>query len=448
MAYDNGNDTSEENRATVQKLNTQLDAAEKDLEQTEYDKYIQDQQELLDQFYTTLEEWLNGRLDQIEGLFEEAIAETNLNAQLIDDTLHETAESVSYQMTDEFTRIWDNLATSYEISDGIATVSQGILDITQGVTESIRYKMDELPTETNLESFFEGENLRLLNELSNVENNMYNMNSAIDSTTRAIDNVSSNIAELSNVVGNKIDYAGNSVVNAINSLEFSTGGSGYDAPSDGNYNTNSNSGNNYSDSSNRRSTSDYSRYRIEGYDERGIAITRDYGNDYQTAQHELEKLRKKGGAGRLIPYAKGGIVGKDKNFLDSIAQLLGEDHMIAAKEGERVLTEDQNKSFEKMVNANFSPLEGSAKDKYSMLSGIGGKGISSTLANIPTPEIGNLTNVGNTTTVGDINITLPNVTNKEEFVNWLKNDGQIERIIQAFTIDRLNGGNSYGKMRF
>ena len=149
-----------------------------------------------------------------------------------------------------------------------------------------------------------------------------------------------------------------------------------------------------------------------------------------------------GGSIIIHHYAKGGLVGNNKNFLDSIAKLLGEDHMVAAKEGERILTEEQNKSFEKMVNANFAPLNDAERNKFSLDKMIEG------ISHVSTPNVGNVNNVGNTTTVGDVNITLPNVTNKEEFVQWLKTDGQIERIIQSMSIGRLAGGNSFAKLKY
>lgn len=52
----------------------------------------------------------------------------------------------------------------------------------------------------------------------------------------------------------------------------------------------------------------------------------------------------------LLKYAKGGVVGKYKHPLDAIANAVGEDHLIAAKEGERVLTRKQNENLEKLVN--------------------------------------------------------------------------------------------------
>ena len=457
LAYGNGNDTSEENRATLQKLNAELATAQKDLEQTEYDKYIQDQQNLLDQFYNELQEWIDGRLDNIEALFEEAIEATNLNGLVIDNTLHENADAVNYQMTEEFMSIWDK----YADGEGYAALSYDILGLTNDVTNGIRDKMEELPTDANLSQYFDGVDLAILEQIASEENNANNMTNAINMTNEGINRISSNIVELSNTLGSKIDYAGSSVANAINSLDFSTGSGGYDAPGGGNYdsggstNPSSNNPSSPSSPSSPGKTNNGNQYTVyqtrstngqSMNEQKGTFSTAGEANEYK---RKLESTYRNTGASFVVRmYAKGGLIGKNKNILDSIAQLFGEDHMIAAKEGERVLTEDQTKNFEKMVNANFTPLDADAKDKYSMLSGLAGKDISSSLANIPTPEIGNLTNVGNTTTVGDVSITLPNVTNKEEFVEWLKNDGQIERIIQSMTIGRLSGGNSYAKLRF
>ena len=58
-------------------------------------------------------------------------------------------------------------------------------------------------------------------------------------------------------------------------------------------------------------------------------------------------------------------------------------------------------------------------------------------------------NAGNSTEInGGISINLPNVTNKAEFVEWLKTDGQIEKIVQSMTLGKLQGRNSYDKMKY
>ena len=95
-----------------------------------------------------------------------------------------------------------------------------------------------------------------------------------------------------------------------------------------------------------------------------------------------------------------------------------------------------------MVNTNFTPLNDEERNKYTIDKMIEG------MTHIQTPNVGNVSNIGNTTTVGDINITLPNVTNKEEFVQWLRTDGQVEKIIQSLTIGRMMGKNSFEKMKY
>ena len=470
-AYQGMSDT-EEGRATIQKLQSQLKDAQKDLEQTEYDKYVSDQKDLLDDFYTELEEYLEGKYQETDVLFEEAVAATNENGKLIDDTLHQEASAVNYRMTDEFTNIWDK----YADEGGIAASTLNILDLTNAVTNDIRTKMEDLPTAARLEEFFNSDDLRLLQELTGVKNNTENMIGAINETTSAINQISSNIVEYSGLIMNKLD----GVADAVNNLDLSvdvnvdasTGSYDVSGGGDG-------GGGNPKSSSESPTTATrgtpyeppYNTYAYQVITPNGDVYASHLSkadatakanelNNSELKRYAEEYARKKGSWTAYeqymkthkfkvmqSSYKKGGLIGDNENFLDSIARLLGEDHMIAAREGERILTEEQNKNFEKMVNANFTPLEGALKDKYSMLSGTNGD-IASIMANMPTPQVGNNANIGNTTTIGDINITLPNVTNKEEFVSWLKSDATIERIIQSMTVGRMMGGNSYAKMKY
>ena len=464
LAY--SGDDSEETRATLQKLNSDLVAAQKDLQETEYDRYIQDQENLLDDFYSDLEEWINGRMDEVNALFEEAIAATNLNGKLINETLHEEANSVGIKMTDEFARIWE----AYSDADGIAASSLNILTLVNGTTDAIREKMNELPTEARLEEFFNSEDLKLLQELTSVKENTSGMISAINSTNSALAQIQSNIVEYSGLIANKLD----SVSDAVNNLDLSVdvnvdASTGSTSVSGGGGGSGSGSGGAKTDDiksaskdvyevSNSKKTYTSHTTNPDTYVEKANQELKNDAYNYAMKQPSSfqkrydEYIKNAGGLytskKTTSTYKRGGIVGDNKNYLDSIARLLGEDHMVAAREGERILTEEQNKNFEKMVNANFTPLESSLKDKYSMLSGVNGKDIASMMANMPTPNVGNLSNVGNTTTVGDINITLPNITDKEQFVNWLKTDGQIEKIVQSMTIGRMSGGNSFNKMKY
>ena len=65
-AYEGFDD--EETRATVQKLKVELESAQQDLQETEYDKYISDTQQMLDTLYEEYELTLNSRLDNLDYL--------------------------------------------------------------------------------------------------------------------------------------------------------------------------------------------------------------------------------------------------------------------------------------------------------------------------------------------------------------------------------------------
>ena len=88
------------------------------------------------------------------------------------------------------------------------------------------------------------------------------------------------------------------------------------------------------------------------------------GYDYSSAEEALRHARAaattRDGKGYLYVqgserafytthYAKGGIVPGGKNLLDIIAKSIGEDKMIAAKSGERVLSIEQTKAFDHLV---------------------------------------------------------------------------------------------------
>lgn len=72
--------TDEETRATVQKLKVELESAQQDLQETEYDKYIADQSALLDELFLEYENVLNTRLDDTNALITQVIDAVNIAA--------------------------------------------------------------------------------------------------------------------------------------------------------------------------------------------------------------------------------------------------------------------------------------------------------------------------------------------------------------------------------
>lgn len=106
-----GGDNSEETQSKVQQLQQNLKEAKSDLEDTEYQQYLSDQEQLLDTFYDETEEWLNARLDDLDGLIQQVIEETNTNAGNISQTITDVTtgtNGVGYQITSAMDAIWNS----------------------------------------------------------------------------------------------------------------------------------------------------------------------------------------------------------------------------------------------------------------------------------------------------------------------------------------------------
>lgn len=114
-----GGDTSEENRARIQKLQVDLEEAQADLAETEYDKYVKDQRKMLNDMYSEYEENINQRMDEVDYSITEMIGTINNNALAINDTLHSAANEVGYTLTDEMSATWDK-----SMSDATSIITQ------------------------------------------------------------------------------------------------------------------------------------------------------------------------------------------------------------------------------------------------------------------------------------------------------------------------------------
>lgn len=99
-------DNSEEGSLKRQDLQNQLDEAKSDLEDSQYEKSISETKKLLDDLYSQYELILNMRLDNIDLLITEVIANINAESAGIRDTLVSQANSVGYQLSDTMNTIW------------------------------------------------------------------------------------------------------------------------------------------------------------------------------------------------------------------------------------------------------------------------------------------------------------------------------------------------------
>ncbi|MCH5265809.1 MAG: phage tail tape measure protein [Lachnospiraceae bacterium] len=98
-------DNSEEGRARRTQLQLSLDEANQDLQDTEYDKYISDQQNMLDNLYAEYEDLMNNLFKNTDALLQKGIEAINNNASLIQGILDKTAKDYGYDYSDNFSEI-------------------------------------------------------------------------------------------------------------------------------------------------------------------------------------------------------------------------------------------------------------------------------------------------------------------------------------------------------
>lgn len=91
-------DSSEEGMAKLQKLQKELADKEEDLRETEYDRYISDQQDMLDKLYKEYEELVTKKLDDFMTLVTEGLATANANMAAIGGYLSKVAKDNGYDV--------------------------------------------------------------------------------------------------------------------------------------------------------------------------------------------------------------------------------------------------------------------------------------------------------------------------------------------------------------
>ncbi len=91
-------DTSQEGRAKLQKLQVSLQDAQKDLRDTEYDKYISDQEKLLDKLLDEFKENIEKRLEDFKKVVNDGLTLANANSADILSHLRSVSSENGYVM--------------------------------------------------------------------------------------------------------------------------------------------------------------------------------------------------------------------------------------------------------------------------------------------------------------------------------------------------------------
>ena len=377
-----GGDTSEENQAHLQELADSLNKAEEDLQESEYERWLSDQEEMMDNMYSDFEKLINDKLDNVDELIMRAIDQTAQSATDISRTIQDEADEFLYNL--------DN--TSFGVN----------MDMRMSDAVSAVHSVEDA-----INTMINAANINAQNELAQLQSLAQTV--ATQAAAKA------------------------SQIPQVNPNTGGNGGTSGTTPS-GTVSTSEQSYNKQTNTENSR--------RIRELNEQKAGLTKQYNdmlamvekyknlaasasntadraqaytnvNYYQAKADSLKKSLDK-----VIEdlkdaqgFAKGGVIG-------NAIKRTGEDGIILARSGEEVLSVERVKQMQQVFKL-MQPL--------SNVNSVAGMG-------------------GNTTVNGmNVVFDLPNVTSYEDFVNKAQKDPRFERLVQSVTIGNSLGKSKLSK---
>ena len=132
------NDNSEEAKKKVQQIRVDLEDAEQDLRDTEYDRWVSDQEEMMDNLYQDYSDKIDEKFENLEVLFQDLLKNVNDNSASISDTLKEAAKDAGYIVSDAFDTIFSGgkIASNFngKFTTYQTTVQNALAEIVNSVT--------------------------------------------------------------------------------------------------------------------------------------------------------------------------------------------------------------------------------------------------------------------------------------------------------------------------
>jgi len=373
-------DNSEEGIANRQKIQTELEKAQKDLQQTEYEKWKSDQTAMLDDLYSEYETMLNSRLDDIDALVQDVINQSNANSVEIQGTIIDVANQVGYNVSNDLQTILD---TNNGMYDMVAFYNENFTGLLTTTNMSINGVTDRINA---MISYSDSNTVNIINSINTAANNI------VTASLQAASAYSSTIASLQS----QLTLA---TIAASNNSSNHSGGSSGSSRSGG-------------------SSSSLKPGKTGGTIKKPNRTMT--GNNGSHMNH---------GWNIATRYAKGGNVSsKTKSPFDDLAQSMGEDTMVAVKEGERILTPVQNEMWEQWTSSLPQLIDLSDNIKI--------PDFSKTARNASQSNIN----------IGIDNIQMNGVNNPEEFTKQLvqsvQQNGKVQSVLKDLTSNALLGKNS------
>lgn len=392
-------DTSEETRATIQKIEVDLSKAMEELQETEYDQYISDQKKMLDDLYTEYEMILNQRLDDVDALISDMIDTINANSSTIGDTIMQECANVGYTLTDSMNAIWTNEGGAFAViskyGEQFLTQNTSTLNAILG----IKAYTDSLIAKADAEAKAKAEAIKKQTEASKP------VSQPAKSTTPTTTTPKSKGTQ------------GDGKIQVGDKVTFKSGK--YYYSSDGKSPTGSK------------------------YQGKQVYVTKINNASWATKPYHISTGSKLGSGdlgwltkSQLSGYAKGlKYATKDE---DAWVNELAPESIVSPSK--RAIITHVNKA-DRILNGDATEnIWDMANDPSGFIS-------KNLFPDAVTNDIEPYINVDNSK-IDNVTFTLPNVYNYEDFMNRAKKDDKFEGMIQAMTVRRLNGGTKHGKNKY
>jgi hypothetical protein len=147
-------DNSEEGRKRQQELRKQLQDAEQQLQETEWDKYISQTNEMLDNLYEDYEDFLNGRLDDVLVLMNDEITSINTMGKEIKAGLTSVMSSWGVSV-DSFSHLLDDNFENIAAQLKNGSLTSDVTETKKNIDELVGYYRHIMDTQDSENPFYE-----------------------------------------------------------------------------------------------------------------------------------------------------------------------------------------------------------------------------------------------------------------------------------------------------
>lgn len=399
-------DTSEESRATIQKLQVDLSDAMDNLQETQYEHYISDQKKLLDDMYDEYETVLNQRLDNVDALIGDMIDTINANSVSISDTLVAESEKVGYDISDSIQAIWSNDGGAYSIIAKYGDAFTDYLTSVNAVLNSIAINVASMISSSDTAA---DTTIGAASESTAADSSVTPPTSIADTTQPT--NPSNNSASGGgDATLTDKDYYGIALAIWNGGYGWGTGQTRVDRLKSKGFDVS-------------KVQSVVNQLGRDGYVHNGAWVGKYYGIRDLSQYHYNRYLH-----GGLVDYT-------------GLAQLDG-----TPSEPEMVLDHKDTSNFIALKDA----MRSIANSGTSLSSLFNGKDVSAQvleqLSRIDAPRLFGTTPAYDITY--NVNIPIDHVTDYDDFMNQMRRDGKFEKMVQSMTIDRIVGGSKLAKNKY